>query len=426
MQNSMGKRQCTWGVQKAERFMVAYIPWSRVANFITGEQDYMTDVQTRFFKRPIGAGKGGKTVGKAPRHNSANSNFRYSAVPAFHVRICSSLYYHSLVIMSSGETVHNVPIAVGDRLARQVFLTFCLPFLRRYKCQYGYQDRFAEIVNVTPDMERGPRKYDIKGKNVPNGRGKSEPRLIRAKNGESKKRGCRCRFNVKYLYYLRDIAEIVYYSLRHANDDGLVVHGEVRQGDHARYATLISAEIRTWVVNCLLAGVPIAKIMSMHIEWALQMKSECIVPDRNRFLREWDVRNIASDLRKNIYERHPNDAESVRLWIQANPDQVFFYQEFGDVKIALPGELNGESMPFVIGIQNLFQFQMMLEHGHESVVSLDATFGTNQPKVRLPTFLEFPSLFAGSHYGFLSCSGTTGDSLAVSPGKSLAKVQGPM
>jgi hypothetical protein len=55
------------------------------------------------------------------------------------------------------------------------------------------------------------------------------------------------------------------------------------------------------------------------------MKSECIDPDRNRFLWEWDVRNIASDLRKNIYERYPNDAESVRLWVQANPNQVFFY-----------------------------------------------------------------------------------------------------
>jgi hypothetical protein len=327
--------------------------------------------------------------------------------------------------MSSGETVHNVPIAVGDHLARQATLTFCLPFLCRYECQYGPQDRSLETVNVTPDMERGPRKYDIKGKNFPNGRGKSQPRLTRAKNGESKKRGCRCRFNVKYLYYVQDIAEIVYYSPRHANDDGLVVHGEVWQGDRARYATQISAEIRTWVVNCLLAGVPIAKIMSMHIERALQ-KSECIDPDHNRFLREWDVHNFASDLRKNIYERHPNNAESVRLWVQANPDHVFFYLEFGDVKTTLLGELNRENMPFVIGIQNQFQFQMMLEHRHESAVSLDATFGTNQPKVRLPTSVEFPSLFACSHYGFLSRSRTTGDSLAVSPGKSLAKVQGPV
>jgi hypothetical protein len=109
--------------------------------------------------------------------------------------------------------------------------------------------------------------------------------------------------------------------------------------------------------------------MSMHIEWALQMKFECIVADRNRFLREWDIRNIASDLRKNIYERHPNDVESVCLWVQANPDQVFFYQEFRDMKTALPRELNGENMPFIIGIQNQFQFQMMLEHEYKSAVS---------------------------------------------------------
>jgi hypothetical protein len=40
----MGKRWCAWGVEKAKRFMVAYIPWSRVADFIIGEQDHKTDV----------------------------------------------------------------------------------------------------------------------------------------------------------------------------------------------------------------------------------------------------------------------------------------------------------------------------------------------------------------------------------------------
>jgi hypothetical protein len=56
-------------------------------------------------------------------------------------------------------------------------------------------------------------------------------------------------------------------------------------------------------MNFLLAGVPIAKIMSMHIERTLQMKAECIVADQNRFLREWNIRNIASELRKNIYKK---------------------------------------------------------------------------------------------------------------------------
>jgi hypothetical protein len=59
-------------------------------------------------------------------------------------------------------------------------------------------------------------KYDIKGKNIPNGLDKSQSRLTRAKNGESKKRGCYCRFNVKQLFYVQDVVEIVYYSMRHA------------------------------------------------------------------------------------------------------------------------------------------------------------------------------------------------------------------
>ena len=87
----------------------------------------------------------------------------------------------------------------------------------------------------------------------------------------------------------------------------------------------ISIEIQMWVVNGLLIGVPIVKIMNMDIKRAFQMKSKCIVADRNWFRWEWDICNIASDLRKNIYERHPNNAKSVRLSIQANPDQVFFY-----------------------------------------------------------------------------------------------------
>jgi hypothetical protein len=141
-------------------------------------------------------------------------------------------------------------------------------------------------MTIILNMESRPAKYDIKGKNIPNGLGKSQSQLTRTKNGESKKHSCHCRFNVKQLFYVRDVVEIVYYSTGHANADGLVVHGEVQAGDHARYATQISSAIRTWVMNCLLAGVPIAKIMSMHIERALQMKAECTVADRNRFLWE--------------------------------------------------------------------------------------------------------------------------------------------
>jgi hypothetical protein len=37
MQNNMEKWKYAWEVEKAERFMVAYISWTRVTDFITKE-----------------------------------------------------------------------------------------------------------------------------------------------------------------------------------------------------------------------------------------------------------------------------------------------------------------------------------------------------------------------------------------------------
>ena len=74
--------------------------------------------------------------------------------------------------MSSKKTMHVVPIMVGNHLARHAFLTLCLPFHCRYKLQYGLKDRSSKTVNI---VERGPQKYDIKRKSVPNNYGKSQP-----------------------------------------------------------------------------------------------------------------------------------------------------------------------------------------------------------------------------------------------------------
>lgn len=74
-----------------------------------------------------------------------------------------------------------------------------------------------------------------------------------------------------------------------------------------------------------------------------------------------------------------NDVKSVRMWVLENPDLVSYYQEFG---LKVPGSLSAENMPFVIGIQTPYQYEQMLKHGHLSAVAIDATFGTNDKKVR--------------------------------------------
>lgn len=46
---------------------------------------------------------------------------------------------------------------------------------------------------------------------------------------------------------------------------------------------------------------------------------------------------------------HKNDAQSVRMWVDRNPDKVFYYTESNKEKpVPVPGELNGANMLFTI------------------------------------------------------------------------------
>lgn len=263
-----------------------------------------------------------------------------------------------------------------------------LYFRHRYECQYGPKDLSDKVLTITPEMETKKPKYNVKGKLIPNGRGKGRPRIGAAATGMSIKRGCVCRFQVKQLYYLRDVVEIVYYNPRHENPASLVVHGAVLPGERGRFEKQIPAELRNWVLSSLRSGVSSNKILSTHRAEVMRLVAEGVPPERCHFLREWDVRNIAKELRKTEYQRDDNDAESVKMWVEANPDDVFFYRLVK--KGTVSGTLTSANLPFVIGIQNEFQFKMMLQHGHESIVSMDATFGTNHWKVR-PIYFDFVS-----------------------------------
>jgi hypothetical protein len=50
-----------------------------------------------------------------------------------------------------------------------------------------------------------------------------------------------------------------------------------------------------------------------------------LVTSRECFLSEDDVRNVCSLLQKDLYMKHSNDAESIRMWVRENPDLVFYY-----------------------------------------------------------------------------------------------------
>jgi hypothetical protein len=63
------------------------------------------------------------------------------------------------------------------------------------------------------------------------------------------------------------------------------------------------------------------------------------------------------------------------MWVQQNINLMFYYQEIG---VKMDGGFIGQNMPFIMGIQTPWQREMMIEHGHQKGVVIDATFGTNE------------------------------------------------
>ncbi len=96
------------------------------------------------------------------------------------------------------------------------------------------------------------------------------------------------------------------------------------------------------------------------------------------FLNEQDIHNMAGKQAKKTYRKHEDDAQSVQMWVVENKNKVFFYQESG---IQIEGNLQSNNMPFTIRIQTQWQREMMLQCGHDSGFSINATFGTNDKKV---------------------------------------------
>jgi hypothetical protein len=66
------------------------------------------------------------------------------------------------------------------------------------------------------------------------------------------------------------------------------------------------------------------------------------------------------------------------MWVEQNTNLMFYYQEIG---VEVDGGLIRQNLFFILGIQTLWEKEMMVEFGHQGVVVGDASFGTNDKKM---------------------------------------------
>ncbi|GLJ59648.1 hypothetical protein SUGI_1517700 [Cryptomeria japonica] len=111
---------------------------------------------------------------------------------------------------------------------------------------------------------------------------------------------------------------------------------------------------------------------------------------RDDFLTMDDIANIDHRIKASSYIFHSSDAISMQQWVLAKSNKWFAYQEYSATVVDGDGQI-----PFILGIQLPEQLDWMLQYGHNNILAMDSTFGTNAMKFQLYTILVFNSKHMG-------------------------------
>ena len=196
--------------------------------------------------------------------------------------------------------------------------------------------------------------------------------------GNSIKRGCQRAFLAKKPYLDPTLCILIYENTEHLNAQGELCHGTMVQGTRYALGAGLSEELKMRIAEMHAFGLSPAQIMQQHIKEVRELAIANGTVTRDTFLLPVDVRNICRKRAEELWAKHPSDPVSVRMWVMENPENVFYYQEHSLLDIN--SQVQDES-PFTLGLQSEWQLQMMIKFGHNSALSIDATFGTSQTRV---------------------------------------------
>jgi hypothetical protein len=104
-------------------------------------------------------------------------------------------------------------------------------------------------------------------------------------------------------------------------------------------------------------------------------------------VKQQDITYLDCKHKKGSWCLHKNLAIFTCTWAFNHLNDVFYFQDVGEV--------NGIKVPFTIGIHIPSQLQSMVSLSDNGVVSMDATFSTNDVKFHLFTLMVFDAHHIG-------------------------------
>ena len=266
----------------------------------------------------------------------------------------------------------------------------------RYRCNFGPEDK-SDVVPadmqalLKSTQKRRTKKNQTKPKKrrkvipeydtfpVTRSTGAKIKRVGKNIGGFSIKRGCLRCFVAKQSYLDPTLCILVYENTMHFNARGEHCHGSMVSGFRYALGAGISEDMKFKIAKMHAFGLSPAQIMQQHTKEVRELALANGPVTRDTFLLPSDVRNIVRKRAEELWMKDPSDPISVRMWTAENPDNVFYYQEHSlmDLNYSTQAEA-----PFTIGIQTEWQLEMMERFGNNNALSIDATFGTSQTRVR--------------------------------------------
>jgi hypothetical protein len=207
-------------------------------------------------------------------------------------------------------------------------------------------------------------------------------RASRVQAGMTSKRGCLCNFVAKQLYMDNTLCEIQYHGMNHFNRQGQPCHGSSFASFRYSLGARLSWRTRNWIRSMLGQGFSPAQVMAFHKKEVWECAMENMTSSKDTFIMPDDVYNLCKKRATQLWQKHARDLLSVRMWKEENEESVFHYHEFGNINLNEDASsATEEETPFCLWIQTPWQLDMMLHYGHKRQISMDATFGTNEPQV---------------------------------------------
>jgi hypothetical protein len=75
----------------------------------------------------------------------------------------------------------------------------------------------------------------------------------------------------------------------------------------------------------------------------------CELVTRDTFVLPFDIKNLANKRVNELWQKHPKDPTSVRIWVMENPKSMFYYFEHVLMDLDCTSQYH---TPFSIGIKN--------------------------------------------------------------------------